>query len=269
MGALDKKFERLNATKGGINELIFTYPTEIEGYSKLSSYMNELSAIALKGVRFMDSTIIAGIIGAIAVIIAAIIKIIFPIIFPKRKKIDISPYQFFILGTNIAKIGWGKVFPSPEIENIQVLTISMLDKLNIPKAVNEEFDIFLSKNETVKELTTTLPHIKNLFGTYFLSNYGKNNARYYYIGFNLVNICPMFEIASLQIQQVGPIVENQLKDIIKIAKELNLPCQQLKNIMKEIKSGISSNQGKYFDIGRQKLMDVGEKYINILSKKEF
>ncbi len=220
----------------------------------------------------MDDVIIAAVIGAIAVIVAAIIRVAPRR--PKKRSPEVSPLQLFLLGTNIAKIGWGKISNTPEIRNIQVLTVTMMNELEFPEEIKDEFKSFLeakesikeSISESIKELTKTLPRIKELFGIYLISKYGKKDAGFYYIGFDLVNICPMFEIASLQVSQVGPIVVDQLKGIIKEANALDLPTTKLNKILKQIEGGISNNSGKTFDDGRQELIRVGEEYIEILTK---
>lgn len=219
----------------------------------------------------MDKTIVAAIIGAIGAIVAAIIGVILGRRMIKKRiqrRPKPSPRQLYLLGVNIAKLGWGKLTKPQGLGNIQVVTITMLKELRIPGRIKAEFESFLKRDYTIKDLTKALPRIKKLFGTYLASTYDKQSAGFYNIGFNVVNIAPMFEIASLQVNAVGPVVVNQLKGIIKEARVLKMPTRGLNEILRRLQRGLTESQGEVFDDGRQKLIEVGEQYIDILSKRK-
>ena len=181
--------------------------------------------------------------------------------------LKVSPRQFYILGTNIAKLGWGKVTEAPELTNIQIVTSALLDEFETPREIRGEFESFLETKQSVNDLTMTLPRIKKLFGIYFASKYGKQNAGFFYIGFNMVNVLPMFELGSLRVNEVGPVVINQLQEIVGEARRLRLPTREINNIVMQIQHGIADERGEVFDFARLKLIEVGERYLELLGRQ--
>jgi hypothetical protein len=214
----------------------------------------------------MDTVILAAIIGAVAAIVAALISVLMK----KRSKEEgtrPTPRQLYILGANIAKIGWAKAVPNPESHNVKVSTTALLDDLKLPKRLTHELASFADKTESIAKLTTSLPQIKGLFGNYLASRFGKSSASFYYLGFNQVNICPMFELASLKINEVGPVVIDLLNEIEIGAQASELPTKELKSIRKLLEKGLAEKKAQLFDKARDDLIKIGEDYINILEKR--
>lgn len=211
----------------------------------------------------MDPTIVAAIIGAIAVIIVAL----FPFFKKKGEEKEIkrySPRTLYILGANIAKIGWAKAVPNQAAKNIILSTIALLNDLKFQKSFIKELESFAEKKESITGLKDSLPQIKKLFGNHIATQFGTPASVFYDLGFNMVNICPMFEVASLKVDEAGPVVIELINDIVRGAQSSGLPTEKLKSICKLAEKGLAEKKGELFDQAREDLIGVGGDYINHL-----
>ncbi len=208
----------------------------------------------------MDTAIWAAIIGAIAVILVALINRRGK---PLKNGQPISR-QLYILGMNIAKVGWAKAVPNSATHNILVSVNALLGELRFPIQIIHEFESFADKNESLGQLKESLPQIKNLFGNYLTTKYGNQTSGFFIVGFNLVNICPMFELASFRVNEGGPVVIDMLNEIMTVARAVDLPTVELGAIQQLVKKGIAEENGNLFDQARSDLIKLGEHYIDIL-----
>jgi len=216
----------------------------------------------------MDSQIVKGILTASATIIAAIIAYKSQM---RRKKTIEGELEFdklLILGVNLAKIGWGKVFPSDDLKSIQSITIDLLNEMEMKKSIIRELDDFILKEETINETNLSLVRIKQYFGNHIKIFYGKKGSDYFYIGFNLVNIAVSIEVLSIFNAGADSVLK-QLKGITIEAKKLKLPTKKISDAFKKkIKLGIRNNEKKLLDESRQLVIETGEDYLSFLRKKQ-
>lgn len=214
----------------------------------------------------MEREIITTIICATGVFVAAII-IANIALNGKDKSNTVTQRKMFILGANLAKIGCTKLAPNSARKGILFSTMSLLRELNFPRELERELEVFAEEKESISELQESLQRIKRLIGMQVAARLGRNNVGYYNIGFNMINVTPILEQASKNIEEAGKVAAESIHGIEGDARTVGLPTRNLKAICKLVDKGLSSHKGEVFGQARSDLIQVGQNYIDILEGK--
>jgi hypothetical protein len=215
----------------------------------------------------LDSAIVAAIIGAAGVIVAALIAVWAK---SRDRQKETRDRSIFLLGTNTAKLGWSKFgaqvgVPTPGSENVLVMTRAILRELDLPTELQTELENFLQTNDlTTSDIRERLPGIRDLFGVTIAAKFGNRALDLYNVGFNLINIVLLCELASLKVDEAGPVAIEALEGIVAEAERLQFPTAGLRSILARGRLAVSDRNGEAFDTARNELLRVGDHYLRAL-----
>lgn len=188
----------------------------------------------------------------------------------KTTSIDKPLGQFFLLGSNIAKLTWGKVgaVPATQQETIRIITFTMIDELGFPSSVRSELEKFLERKLSIKQLIEEVPRIKSLLGLYIGNSIGRQQMQAFYLGFNIVNAMPMCEMASIEIgssslKGATPVFEQLLSELIPAAQEIGLDASVLEQLLEQSRTAKTRDT---FDKIRLRLIECGQSFAEELER---
>lgn len=186
--------------------------------------------------------------------------------------IDKPLSKFFLLGSNIAKLIWGKVgtVQHAQQKTIQIITLTMMDELNFQSSIRSELEKFLDRKLDIKQLVGEVPEIKSRLGLYIRNSIGHQQMQAFYLGFNIVNTMPMCEMASIEIgsssikEAISAFVQ-LLSELVPAARELELDAKALERLLEQ--SRTAKTEG-VFDKIRLGLIECGQSFAEELEKRQ-
>jgi hypothetical protein len=119
-----------------------------------------------------------------------------------RRKSDEDPKLrgFFAFGANLAKTCWGKIpgsLPEKEQRTLQILILETANRLGIPTTIVSEIESFLDAKISISEARDMAPDLRNLITIYVTQAIGPTQATVFYLGFNVISVSVICEIASI------------------------------------------------------------------------
>jgi hypothetical protein len=192
----------------------------------------------------MDTTIIAALIGAIGAVVASVIAVFLTRLKKSRKKNLRNFRRYFFLGSNLAKLSWGKLPGSlePDVQrSLEIRTLEMSRALGLPERILGEIRTLLDGSVTLEKAIEIVPDLRNLITLYLGEQSGALRATAFYLGFNIVSAVVMCDIASLSPDVIGPVTLSILREIKRDAAILGFNVRRLAWVEKRIASGCSTD----------------------------
>jgi len=165
---------------------------------------------------------------------------------PKKKTSrELSLGEFFDLGTHISELCWGKAwksFPLDVEKATKVKALTIMKRLDFPKVIYNELEIYLKKADEQKEVTSETLHllikeimaIKRIFETYLLhENIGQLADTAFSFGFGIITCLILFAKVGSEESETGIIklVESGVSELCVQAEKLGLSSEQLLQLL--------------------------------------